>query len=184
MRVKAHARNRAVGLRSCLAVSIIGAALGASGCGDRKLVPSDASAETAPADDSEGDVSTGSQGEEQGGVTAPLTDCRPVWDSVYIPACTQTWGATKTEAWNDVACGACVCFEPCTKDADCIERDAPVLPTCVTPTSNPDVSLCLLVCDADADCPADTVCLPSEHVAENACYFLWEKPQCCESGFC
>jgi len=113
----------------------------------------------------------------------PLTECvnmRRSGPGIPVSECRHSYTATEFAAWSDFACHACICIERCEDDDDCLPRDAPVPPRCITSSADTDFSLCLLVCEGDDDCPTDMFCLPSQHVAVSACYFVWEKPQCCE----
>jgi len=111
-------------------------------------------------------------------------DCRPIF---YDPSpsapyeCTQTYGAFPSEHWSSFACNVCLCVESCEQSSDCIDRGAPVPPSCVSTAANPDFRLCALLCEDDGDCPGEMVCLPSMHLGDSACFLPWTKPACCES---
>jgi hypothetical protein len=117
----------------------------------------------------------GSDGEE------PYLDCRPLfYDPFARMNCAQTYGAYPSDSWSSFACNTCICVETCEQDADCIDRGAPVPPTCFTAVTNPDFQLCVLLCGADEECPGEMVCLYSEQLGDSACFLPWVKPQCCE----
>jgi hypothetical protein len=112
----------------------------------------------------------------------PYIDCRPVFYDPFTPhECTQTFGADPVESWNSFACNVCLCVELCEQVDDCVDRGAPVPPTCVSPLGNPDFHFCALLCDGDEDCPTEMACLPSAQLGEKACFLAWAKPECCES---
>lgn len=116
------------------------------------------------------------------GAQEPYIDCRPnIYDPFTPHECTQTFGADPVESWNSFACNVCLCTERCEQVEDCIDRGAPVPPSCVALPENPDSRLCVLLCEGDDDCPGEMVCLPSVQLADSACFLPWMKPECCDS---
>jgi hypothetical protein len=121
------------------------------------------------------------------GMPVPFTECINAYrfdEDRPSSECLQSFSSSELDAWLGFACATCICTEPCVDDGDCLPREAPVEPRCITLNTNAGASLCLLVCEGDYDCPNDMFCLPSSQANVSACYFALPKSQCCEGDGC
>jgi hypothetical protein len=104
-------------------------------------------------------------------------DCRQgAYGAPGESLCEARLGPTNAPAWDEFACGTCVCAIECEHDDDCAYESPAARPVCSR--TDGDLNTCVLVCEADADCPDEMLCFDTRWDVR-VCQWPFLRPDCC-----